>query len=49
MIILKNAILDKHALIVTNSVKRDRQPGWYNAEINLIRSMRGEYCKWYVD
>ena len=40
-----NAVLDKHAPIVTKRVKRDRQPEWFNNEIAYARKMREKYHK----
>jgi hypothetical protein len=34
---LFNEILDKHAPIVTKRVKRDKQPEWYNTEVQYAR------------
>ncbi len=35
-----NAVLDKHAPIVTKRVKRDNQPDWYNSDIIYAGNMR---------
>jgi hypothetical protein len=37
---LFNEILNKHAPIVTKRVKRDKQPEWYNTEVQYARQMR---------
>jgi hypothetical protein len=40
---LLNAILNKHAPIVTKRVKRDKQPEWYNTEVQYARQMRDKF------
>jgi hypothetical protein len=40
---LFNAILNKHAPIVAKRVKRDKQPEWYNTEVQYARQMRDTF------
>ena len=40
---LFNEILNKHAPIVTKRVKRDKQPEWYNTEVQYARQMRDKF------
>ena len=42
---LFNEILNKHAPIVTKRVKRDKQPEWYNTEVQYARQMRDKLKK----
>jgi hypothetical protein len=36
---LFNEIVNKHAPIVTKRVKRDKQPEWYNTEVQYARQI----------
>jgi hypothetical protein len=36
---------NKHAPIVTKRVKRDKQPEWYNTEVQYARQMRDKFKK----
>ena len=38
-------ILNKHAPIVTKRVKRDKQPEWFNTEVQYARQMRDKLKK----